>query len=62
MGLFPLASVVLIAGTLGGALARPAKLPGITGNILIGVLIDPHDAWEIIEHAETRNYDCFPED
>lgn len=41
MGPFLLVSIVLIAGTLGGALARLARLPGITGNILIGVIIGP---------------------
>ena len=41
MGPFLLISIVLIAGTLGGALARRVRLPGITGNILVGVLIGP---------------------
>jgi len=41
MGPFLLVSIVLLAGTLGGALARLLKLPGITGNILIGVIIGP---------------------
>jgi Kef-type K+ transport system membrane component KefB len=41
MGPFLLISIVLLAGTLGGALARLLRLPGITGNILIGVIIGP---------------------
>ncbi len=34
-------AIVLIAGLLGGAIARRARLPGITGQILIGVLLGP---------------------
>jgi len=39
VGPFLLISIVLVAGSVGGALARFLRLPGITGNILIGVLI-----------------------
>jgi fructose PTS system EIIBC or EIIC component len=39
VGPFLLISIVLVAGSVGGALARFVRLPGITGNILIGVLV-----------------------
>ena len=39
VGPFLLISMVLVAGSVGGALARFVRLPGITGNILAGVLI-----------------------
>ncbi|MCP4377980.1 MAG: PTS transporter subunit EIIA [bacterium] len=39
VGPFLLISIVLVAGSVGGALARIVRLPGITGNILIGVLV-----------------------
>jgi mannitol/fructose-specific phosphotransferase system IIA component (Ntr-type) len=28
----------------------------------LSAAIDPHDAWEIIEHEEIRNYNYFLED
>ena len=34
-------SVILVAGVLGGRLARAARLPSVTGQILAGVLLGP---------------------
>ena len=39
VGPFLLISIVLVAGSVGGVLARFLRMPGITGNILVGVLI-----------------------
>jgi len=39
VGPFLLISVVLVADSAGGAVARILRWPGITGNILVGVLI-----------------------
>ncbi len=36
------ASILVVAGLLGGAAARRLRLPSVTGNIVAGILIGPH--------------------
>ncbi len=35
-------SLLVVAGMLGGLLARRLRLPSVTGNIIMGVLVGPH--------------------
>ncbi len=43
--------VILVAGTIGGWLARRIKVPSITGNILAGIMIGPA-ALDVFGHAD----------
>lgn len=42
-------SLVLVAGTFGGAVSRRLKLPSVTGQILVGVLMGP-SVLHVFEH------------
>ena len=46
-------AVVLVAGVLSGALARRLRLPAVTGQIVIGILLG-HSVLDIFTHETIR--------